>query len=476
MNTLTLSKRIFLQGIAVIFCFFIVFVWLQFKMKANMYAEKHLKTRHLVETAWSVVDHFVRQAEQGVIAETTARYSAIQVVKQMRYEKNEYFWINDLHHRMIMHPITPELDGLDLTDKKDSNGKALFKEFVRICKTEGGGMVDYHWPKPGEKKPAAKISYVKLIPEWGWIIGSGIYVDDVDKEISRLVFIISCVLGAIILAVAGITFLITRSIARPVERIVTGVNRVAGQVRASASEVTNGSQSLAESASELAASVEESSATLEQMSAMSRKATEMTSGAEELMNENIANSAKSLKAIVGLTRKMTHIQSNGDRIRQIIKSIDEIAFQTNLLALNAAVEAARAGEYGTGFAVVAEEVRNLAIRSTEAASDTQELLDTTIREINESAEYLNSVNKDFEKIIETATVMGEKTSAITKATHEINIGINQINTAVNEIDEVTQRTAATAQEYAAVAEEFNAQAEEMNGYVKSLDAVIHGKA
>jgi len=193
------------------------------------------------------------------------------------------------------------------------------------------------------------------------------------------------------------------------------------------------------------------------------------------MNQNIETSAQSLRSLVKLTRGMSQIEADSDRIVQIIKSIDEIAFQTNLLALNAAVEAARAGEAGTGFAVVAGEVRNLAMRAKEAARNTQELLDTTIERIRQSAVAIKTINTDFGGIIESATVMGEKTAAISRAAEEQSGGIVEISKAGKRMDEVTHQVASSAEESTAAAEELHAQAETLKEYANDL-AVLVGRS
>ncbi len=160
---------------------------------------------------------------------------------------------------------------------------------------------------------------------------------------------------------------------------------------------------------------------------------------------------------------------------QIIKTIDEIAFQTNLLALNAAVESARAGEAGAGFSVVAGEVRNLAMRAAEAAKNTQHLLDSTVSGVSQAAQSMRDINDDFEGIIESATMIGDKTAAITEQSRIQAAGIEQISLAVKEIDRVIQDVAASSQESASASEELSAMATEMKGYVNDLLTIVVGK-
>ena len=137
---------------------------------------------HVVESAHGALVHFHALETSGKLSREQAQQQAVAAVKALRYEGSEYFWINDMHPTMIMHPIKPELDGKDLSATADPNGKKLFVEFVDEVKRNGAGFVAYYWPKPGADRPVPKISYVKGFAPWGWVIGSGIYVDDVDAE------------------------------------------------------------------------------------------------------------------------------------------------------------------------------------------------------------------------------------------------------------------------------------------------------
>lgn len=148
-----LSTRILSLGIAIIVCFAILFGWFIVKVRSNLYEAKNVQTKHVVETAWGVVDTYAKQAKAGSLPLADAQTRAVAVLKLLRYNQNEYFWINDMEPRMVMHPMKPELDGQDISNQKDPNGKALFVAMVGVCKQEGAGFVAYDWPKPGSTKP-----------------------------------------------------------------------------------------------------------------------------------------------------------------------------------------------------------------------------------------------------------------------------------------------------------------------------------
>lgn len=271
------------------------------------------------------------------------------------------------------------------------------------------------------------------------------------------------------------SFLTVQGLNRLLKTIAGTIDEGATQVAQAAREISASSQSLAENAAEQAATVEETSSSIHEITAHSRQTSEMTRGTRELMNQNIENSGQSLKAIVEITTRINQIVADSDKMGEIIKTIDQIAFQTNLLALNAAVEAARAGEAGAGFAVVADEVRNLAIKSTKAARSTQILLDETISRIGQVSASIGIMNKNFEGIVESATIIGEKTDSITSASLEVAKGLEQIATATNEIDKITQDIAGNSEEAAAASEELSAQAEEMGSIVSELTRLVYGK-
>ncbi|MCP4344220.1 MAG: chemotaxis protein [Desulfobacterales bacterium] len=471
-----LSTRIYLACVTIIVCFIVVLTGIFLKFRNEVYESRKLKTRNLVESVYGIIEYHAKQSDAGAMTLEEAQNRTKEIIRSLRYEKNEYFWINDTRPFMLMHPIkTKELEGEDVSDLTDEKGKKLIMEMVDICKKQGAGFVRYYWSKTEESEPEPKVSYVKLFPAWGWIIGSGIYIDDITRYINQLAVIFSIIVAFIIVGALYLSSRMSKSISRPVYRVLQGVNEGAFQVATAADEVSSTSQSLSRNASNQAAFVEEASASLEELAAMSRKTTELTFGAELLMDTNIEKSGQSLKSMIELIRKMGRIESNSGQMSQIIKTIDEIAFQTNLLALNAAVESARAGEAGAGFSVVASEVRNLAMRAAEAAKNTQRLLDSTVRGVSQATQSMRDISNDFEEIIESATMMGEKTAAITEQSKTQAVGIEQISRAVKEIDKVIQDVAASSQESASASEELSAMATEMKSFVNDLLTIIVGK-
>ncbi len=209
---------------------------------------------------------------------------------------------------------------------------------------------------------------------------------------------------------------------------------------------------------------------------MTKQSADNANQAKAMMNEAKAVFQGANTQMTNLAEAIGQITRSSEETGKIIKTIDEIAFQTNLLALNAAVEAARAGEAGAGFAVVADEVRNLALRAAEAARNTSELIEKTIKAVKNGNEMTVSTQEAFKANADIYRKIARLVDEITAAAQEQAQGISQVNTAVAEMDRVTQQTAADAEESASAAEEMSAQAVHMRGYIDELAAVIGGKA
>ena len=280
--------------------------------------------------------------------------------------------------------------------------------------------------------------------------------------------------GIIVIAVAAsiILWTVQRSISTPINRIVDNLNEGAEQLSSASAEISSASQMLAEGASEQAASIQESSSSLLEISSRTKKNAENANQADRLMKESNEVVIKANRSMGELSSAMEEISKTGEETAKIIKTIDEIAFQTNLLALNAAVEAARAGEVGAGFAVVAGEVRNLAMRAAEAARSTSHLIDGTVKRIKQGSDLVAKTGEAFSEVAKGTHKVGELVSEIAISSREQAQGIEQVNKAVDGMDKIAQRNAANAEESASTSEELSAQAVQMKDIVSAMVKLV----
>lgn len=275
-----------------------------------------------------------------------------------------------------------------------------------------------------------------------------------------------------VMAILASYFMVTLKIGKPLNRLTYGLNTGSEVVAAFSNKVSEAGHTLAEGSSSQAAGLEEASASIEEMSSMTKTIAE-NAGQARQMTEEMSKVVKDFNRQMDLLNQaMAEISHSSIETKNIIKTIDEIALQTNLLALNAAVEAARAGEVGAGFAVVANEVRTLAMRAAEAAKNTSTLIENTIRTVQSGSDLTLATKEAFKKNIEISKTISNLIEGFAKASEEQATGIAQVNVAVAEMDKVTQQNAGFSDELSKMAQDTVIQAEQMKGYVKELCSIF----
>ncbi|MFH7565490.1 methyl-accepting chemotaxis protein [Oceanimonas smirnovii] len=517
LRSLTIAKRLYLNLLllsAGILGVTLLMLWFFYQ---SLVEEKRTQAMHQVQQASSVIQHYYAQQLSGQLSEAQARSLAKVAVAGLRYGNDDYFWINDHHPRMILHPMKPELNGEDLSGFQDPNGKRLFVEMVREIETGGRGFVHYLWPKPGLSEPVEKVSYVQLFDPWGWIIGTGIYIDDVETQLFELagkVMLLMLGLGAVAVLVAVV---LIRSILNPVSQTVSALRDIShgeGDLRqrldeSGRDEITQLSQSfnqfcarlgdtirrlspisreVTEASGRLADIVRHNRSVSEQQSAeteqvatamqemlatssevarsaeQAAEASRESSFAAEQGSQQVADTCQHSSALVNeLSQAQNRLGALAERTKEIgtvLEVIRTIAEQTNLLALNAAIEAARAGEQGRGFAVVADEVRELATRTQSSTNEIEQIIQGLQQESDDTVTRMQTLMQRAEETQGSAVQAGEALATITERMTLINDMNNQIATAAEQQRQTTEEMSRNLSRLSELAEEVRSKTHE----------------
>ncbi len=500
--------------------------------------DRKVKTQQVVEATMGVLTYFDGQVQAGKLTRDEAQRQAAALIKGVRYGGKEYFWINDLDQKVIMHPIKPEWDGTLRDDIKDPDGIYTYREFARIAKAQGGGFVAYRWTRPGESEPVRKISYVKLFEPWGWVLGSGIYIDDVDAIFMQSIKRVGLWMVAITIVLGGLLVFLSRSIARPMQalsafgttmgevqqtgdlsrrmpvsgrdeiaRVMTAFNDLMESfetsiraVRHQLTQVTeatratldctgrikSSSEQQSEEAAGTAAAVEEMTVSVAQIADNTREAETTASMAGELAGQGQGTVEDVVAGMNRIARTVSQsassIESLGNRskeITSIVQVIKDIADQTNLLALNAAIEAARAGEQGRGFAVVADEVRKLAERSSNATTEISTMIASIQDDTVKAVTAMQSGSQMVQDGVSAVTRAGSSMTQIVDGTRHIGEVTRDIASSIREQSAVATDVAGRVERIARMAEansagsvEAHAQVERLSGCAAELERAV----
>ncbi|APJ02447.1 cache domain-containing protein [Silvanigrella aquatica] len=476
-------------GFAVLAAIPLMLVFLFFTLpsyQARIELSKKNSVQTALEAVFNTLQFYYDKEKSGEISEQQAQKFASEELKILRYGNNEYFWINDLHPTMIMHPFIPNLIGKDLSDMKDPTGKKIFQEMVQTVQNYGSGFVDYMWPKPGSAEPQPKTSYVKLFKPWNWMIGHGVYADDIAIEVRKvrnenlLWFAIATILAIFVSLWSGTQQLI--KVILPVQQVIQTLKEETDELMSTANELNETSQVLNSAGSSQASSIHETAAAMTQMnemiaktaasakqssslSARTKQTVEQSLNSLESLNEamkEIKVAQNGMKETIAINlEKMKEVASIINQISEKTKVINDIVFQTKLLSFNASVEAARAGESGKGFAVVAEEVGNLAKLSGNASIEISSIVSTSnqrvvelnqifkenfstaIEQVSKSLEIgLKNTKNSLEmltSVVEMATESSEMAETISTANMEQSKGSKEATNALVLMEQTSQK-------------------------------------
>lgn len=502
MDNVTIKTKLLLVSLLVSLALLVVAIESLIAAKSGLMDAKKTMLTTQIDTVSSLLAYYDGEEKAGRMSLYSAQEAAKAHIKTLRYDGKEYFFILNDKVQGVMHPIKPKLDNIDLSDIKDPEGKNLFVEFAKVAKEDKEGFVSYMWPKPDTELPLPKLTFVRAFPAWGWIVGSGVYVDDVDNEFLDMVVVKGIVIALLILVVVGLLIAIERSIGRKLETMqkmaeelasgdgdltkrlaITGrdepahtaksINAFIDVIQALVQSAKLSSDENASVATELSKTslvigrrMEDEST---QMDAIHRSTEQIIShltrskGENEATCKEVVAASETLKisqdeliAMIDMIRhsveveaafalKLHELTNNARQIREVLSVIGEIADQTNLLALNAAIEAARAGEHGRGFAVVADEVRKLAERTQGSLTQTDATISVIVSSIEEASIQMGHNAKSIELLGEKSQLVGEKighTADVVKQTSEaIKKLVKDADTNTKEVEEISKRIA-----------------------------------
>ena len=457
--------------------------WIQ-DQHAAMLAGKLEKTKNLVEVPYAVIERQYQLEADGKIGRAEAQKHAIEIIRGMRYESSNYFWINDEHPTMIMHPMKPQMEGNDLSSYQDPSGRPVFVEFVQAAQAPGGGFVHYLWPKPGNQKPVPKLSFVKRFAPWGWVIGTGIYIDDVElawraSAIKAGGLALLCLIPLVGASIAlwhsiivRLRYIVDRfqeategewDLTKRIEvtsndeiselmawfnKFMAHLDEMIRAISQNALQVASASEAVNATSQQIAANSEETSSQASLVSSSARQVTlnleTVASGAEE-MDASIREIAKSaaqaaqvatsaVKIAETTTAAISKLGESSSEIGQVVKVITGIARQTNLLALNATIEAARAGEAGKGFAVVANEVKGLASDTAKATEQISQRIGAIQSDTKQAVEAIGTISGVIHQISEISGTIATAVEQQNATTNEMSRNVSAAAQSSGEIN------------------------------------------
>ncbi|WP_192022592.1 methyl-accepting chemotaxis protein [Shewanella sp. WPAGA9] len=494
----SISNRLMAMIMVAAFATVLMFLFAFNRIENVLVQEKQAKLTGIIEVASSVINQFYLASEQGDMSEAEAKLAAINALDNLRYSGNEYFFTVDTSGVMVQHAFAKKLINTNVLSMRDPDNVPLFQLMIERTHNAKNATVNYMWNKPNQDTPSPKMSVVERFTPWGWVVGTGIYIDDIQTQKTEFLMQYLFLLLLVWLPILIILFVITKSISKPMQQTISAFENIAkGEGDLTLRLAEDGQDELKQIAhnfniftdkiqnlvSSVAGNVTQSQALAQQLASISSDANQVSSNVQ-METENVAtainemsmtaaevasnaqaaaqsaniadteadNTAmivdKAMSKIGDLSSELQQTESvakglkvSSSQIGQILDVIVGIAEQTNLLALNAAIEAARAGEAGRGFAVVADEVRTLASRTQDST-----------REINGIIDAIREAIEDVNHSVERALTQSDETVG---ETQKVEQALHSIKSAIGDISQMNIQIAGATEEQSAVISELN---------------------
>ncbi|WP_153116952.1 methyl-accepting chemotaxis protein [Rhodocyclus tenuis] len=482
-----------------------------FQLKASMLEDRKQKTQNLVEVALGILAHQHKLQLDGKLSEEDAKTAAREALRELRYDTKDYYFVLDTNYAYVLMPPKPAMEGKVFKDMKDANGKPLIELIVNTAQ-KGGGFVDYHFARPGQETAEPKISYANIFAPWGWVVGTGIYIDDVEREFRKSAMLLGGISLVLLFILSVFGWLVSSSIARQlggepsaaaavmqqvadgdltasvgtpkpgsllyalgsmvtalrslVREINAGANSVvlnAEQIGHASREVATAAEHQTDATTSMAAAIEEltvSSSHISDRAQDTRKDSQesMTLAAEGSQRVEQAKGAiqKIATTVADASQRIHALEERANEVSSIANVIKGIAAQTNLLALNAAIEAARAGEMGRGFAVVADEVRKLAESTSAATIEIEQMIVGIQSDTVGAVDAMNATLPEVEHGVQLAESAAESLKAIELSSSRTLERIGEMSDATREQSAASTSIAQRVEQIAQMVEETTA--------------------